>query len=190
MRFRDIEKHIVLGSRYLSFAAVMGSLAGSVLMFFLGLFNIYRAFAEGLQVPTNEEDDTGFGSEAVISVIEGLDRFLIAIVLLYFAYGVYSLFLHPDSTQRELALPEWLKVKQIGQLKQVVAEVIIVVLFVLFLRVALQAFHSPNATLEWNQLATLLVLPVSVFLLACALWMVQLHPKSTSDKDDTRQDDG
>ena len=87
MRFRDIEKHIVLGSRYLSLAAVMGSLAGSVLMFFLGLFNIYRAFAEGLQVPTNEEDDTGFGSEAVISVIEGLDRFLIAIVLLYFAYG-------------------------------------------------------------------------------------------------------
>lgn len=157
-------------------------------MFFLGLYNIYRAFAEGLRVP--EEDDTAFGSEAVISVIEGLDRFLIAIVLLYFAYGVYSLFLHPESSQRELALPDWLKVKQIGQLKQVVAEVIIVVLFVLFLRVALQAFHSPTAAFEWNQLASLLVLPVSVLLLASALRLVQLHPKSRSEREDDDSDPG
>lgn len=185
MNFPEIERRIVLGSRYLSIAAVIGSLAGSVLMFFLGLFNIYRAFAEGLRVPDQNEDDTAFGSEAVISVIEGLDRFLIAIVLLYFAYGVYSLFLHPESSQRQLALPDWLKVKQIGQLKQVVAEVIIVVLFVLFLRVALQAFHSPNAGFDWNQIATLLVLPVSVFLLACALRMVQLHPKGRDEDSDT-----
>lgn len=169
----------------MSIAAVIGSLAGSVLMFFLGLYNIYRAFAEGLRVPDKEENDTAFGSEAVISVIEGLDRFLIAIVLLYFAYGVYSLFLHPESSQRELALPDWLKVKQIGQLKQVVAEVIIVVLFVLFLRVALQAFHSSDTVFEWKQLATLMVLPISVFLLACALRMVQLHPKPRSDPPDS-----
>jgi len=172
----------------MSIAAVIGSLAGSVLMFFLGLYNIYRAFAEGLQVP-EEEDATAFGSEAVISVIEGLDRFLIAIVLLYFAYGVYSLFLHPESSQRELALPDWLKVKQVGQLKQVVAEVIIVVLFVLFLRVALQAFHSSDAVFAWKQLATLMVLPVSVFLLACALRMVQLHPKPRTDPDETADAD-
>ncbi|KZY36247.1 hypothetical protein A3731_02230 [Roseovarius sp. HI0049] len=188
MKLADMERRIVLSSRYMSIAAVIGSLAGSVLMFFLGLYNIYRAFAEGLQVP-EEEDATAFGSEAVISVIEGLDRFLIAIVLLYFAYGVYSLFLHPESSQRELALPDWLKVKQVGQLKQVVAEVIIVVLFVLFLRVALQAFHSSDAVFAWKQLATLMVLPVSVFLLACALRMVQLHPKPRTDPDETADAD-
>lgn len=182
LKFADFEKRIVFSSRYLSVAAVIGSLAGSVLMFFLGLYNIYRAFSEGLRVPDKAQEETGFGAEAVISVIESLDRFLIAIVLLYFAYGVYSLFLHPESSQRELALPDWLKVKQIGQLKQVVAEVIIVVLFVLFLRVALQAFDTPNAAFEWNQLATLLVLPVSVFLLAGALRMVQLHPKPDEEE--------
>lgn len=151
-------------------------------MFFLGLFNMYRAFAEGLRIPEEKQDETRFGAQAVISVIEGLDRFLIAIVLLYFAYGVYSLFLHPERSERELALPDWLKVKSIGQLKQVVAEVIIVVLFVLFLRVALQAFLSPSAVFEWNQIATLLVLPVSVCLLAFALRMVQLHPKPSRDE--------
>ena len=178
MKFQNIERRIVLGTRFLSIAAVIGSLAGSVLMFFLGLFNIYRAYAEGLRLP--DEDDGRFGAAAVISVIEGLDRFLIAIVLLYFAYGVHTLFLHPDRSQKELALPEWLRVKQIGQLKQVVAEVIIVILFVLFLRLSLQAFTSPNVSLSWEQIASLLILPVSIVLLALALRFVELHPKPPS----------
>lgn len=175
MKLRDLERNIVVSSRYLTVFAVFGSLAGSVLMFFLGLFNIYLAFAGGLRISLDE--DESFGAQAVISVIEALDRFLIAIVLLYFAYGVYTLFLHPEETEEDLALPEWLKIRQIGQLKQVVAEVIIVILLVLFLRLALQAFHSETTTLEALQIATLMVLPVSVLLLALALRFVQLHPK-------------
>jgi uncharacterized membrane protein YqhA len=166
---------MIVSSRYLTVLAVIGSLAGSVLMFFLGLYNIYLAFVGGLRFPLDEAES--FGAEAVISVIEALDRFLIGIVLLYFAYGVYTLFLHPEEPEEDLALPEWLKVRQIGQLKQVVAEVIIVILLVLFLRLALQAFHSDTTTLEPMQIATLIVLPVSVLFLALALWFVQLHPK-------------
>jgi len=172
---RDLERNIIVSSRYLTVLAVFGSLAGSVLMFLLGLYNIYLAFAGGFRIPLEEGES--FGAEAVISVIEALDRFLIAIVLLYFAYGVYTLFLHPEEPEEDLALPEWLKVRQIGQLKQVVAEVIIVILLVLFLRLALQAFHSEDATLEPSQIATLIVLPVSILFLALALWFVQLHPK-------------
>lgn len=113
----------------------------------------------------------------MINVIEGLDRFLIAIVLLYFAYGVYSLFIHPERHETELALPAWLQVKQIGQLKQVVAEVIIVILFVLFLRVALQVYQRPDVSMSWTQIATFLMLPVCTVLLALALKLVELHPK-------------
>lgn len=164
-------------------------------MFFLGLYNIFLAFAGGFQISLDQGDS--FGAEAVISVIEALDRFLIAIVLLYFAYGVYTLFLHPQEPEEDLALPEWLKVRQIGQLKQVVAEVIIVILLVLFLRLALQAFHREDATLEPTQIATLLVLPLSVLFLALALWFVQLHPKQKAEhrvghkskQDDAREED-
>ena len=156
MKITDIERRIVVSSRYLTSLAVIGSLAGAVLMFLLGIYNIGRAFAEG---------------------VEGLDRFLIAIVLLYFGYGVYTLFLHPEESEKELNLPQWLQVKQIGQLKQVVAEVIIVVLLVLFLRLALQAFHSPDVALIPTQIATLMILPVSILLLSLALYFVELHPK-------------
>ena len=115
MKLRDFERKVIVSTRYLTVIAVFGSLAGSVLMFLLGLFNIGKAFAEGLSIPTG--DDESFGAASVISVIEGLDRFLIAIVLLYFGYGVYTLFLHPEESEEGLALPQWLQVKQIGQLK-------------------------------------------------------------------------
>lgn len=171
---RAFERRIVVSSRFFTLFAVFGSLAGSILMFSLGLYNVYEAFRYGLQ----GTDEAGpFGTSAVIRIIEGLDRFLIAIVLLYFAYGVYSLFIHPEESEEELALPKWLRVKQIGQLKQVVAEVIIVILFVLFLRVALQSFQDPNVELSWLQVATFALLPVCTTLLALALRLVELHPK-------------
>jgi uncharacterized membrane protein YqhA len=177
LNLRELERRVVVASRFLSVIAVFGSLAGSILMFLLGAYNIYEAFAHGLIV---EDDAPGaFGTAAVISVIEGLDRFLIGIVLLYFAYGVFSLLIHPEEGERELALPQWLQVRQIGQLKQVVAEVIVVVLFVLFLRVALQAYNAPGDTLTWLQIASLGILPVSIALLALALRLVELHPKPT-----------
>ena len=101
MGFRKVERSIVVGSRFMSVIAVLGSLAGSALMFFLGAFNIYEAFADGLLVQQGHEDDQ-FGTAAVISTIEALDRFLIATVLLYFAYGVYALLLHPGESEATL----------------------------------------------------------------------------------------
>lgn len=156
--------------------AVIGSLCGSVLMFAQGVRNIYDAYASAWR-GTYEADSPPKGAASVISVIESLDRFLIAIVLLYFAYGVYSLFIHPEEDETDLALPAWLRVGQIGQLKQVVAEVIIVVLLVLFLRIALEAFQVPRTEMSWQQMATFVLLPVCTALLAVSLRLVQLHPK-------------
>ena len=188
MDLRQLERRIIVGSRFMSIVAVAGSLAGSALMFLIGLFNIIEAFVDGLRVGEGEAAE--FGTSAVISVIEGLDRFLIAIVLLYFSYGVYSLFIHPGEPEERLALPRWLQVKQIGQLKQVVAEVIIVILLVLFLRVALQTFTGPGQEMSWMQIASLALLPVSIALLAWALRMVELHPKPPSRQRPDGDDDG
>ncbi|MCU0504120.1 MAG: YqhA family protein [Anaerolineae bacterium] len=172
---RTIERRIVVSSRFFTLVAVFGSLAAAGLMFFLGLYNVYEAFRFGV---TGAESSLPLGTAAVISVIEALDRFLIAIVLLYFSFGVYSLFIHPEQPGEILALPQWLQVRQIGQLKQVVAEVIIVILFVLFLRVALQTFQKTDVVFTWITLGTLLVLPLCTVLLALALRLVQLHPKT------------
>jgi uncharacterized membrane protein YqhA len=179
VKLREFERRVVIGSRFLTIAAVLGSLGGSLLMFFLGLVNIFEAFRYGMHVALNTDMTIPPEAAAVISVIEALDRFLIAIVLLYFAYGVYSLFVR-EQQEPELSIPQWLRVQHIGQLKQVVAEVIIVVLFVLFLRVALRAFQDPDLSLTWVQVAAFLLLPVATALLSLSLRLVALHPKPSS----------
>jgi uncharacterized membrane protein YqhA len=184
MRIRDLERRIVVGSRFLAFIAVAGSLAGAALMFCLGALNVYMAFRHGLAA--SPEGTAPFGMHAVISLVEALDRFLIAIVMLYFTYGVYSLFIHPEVPEETLALPAWLRIGQIGQLKQVVAELILIVLFVLFLRQALETFATHTASLDWPALATLLVLPVSAVLLALSLRLVEFHPKGRANDDPER----
>jgi uncharacterized membrane protein YqhA len=167
-------------------SAVVGSLAGSILMFFLGLYDIFLAFERGLTAMAEDLAEGSPGALAVINVIEGLDRFLIAIVLLYFAYGVYSLFIRPEEalheSKEELALPGWMRITEVGQLKQVVAELIVVIIFVLFLRVALQVFQSSDLSLNWQQIFTLLLLPACTTLLGIALKLIELHPKPSQKR--------
>lgn len=172
---RQIERTVIVSTRFFTIIAVFGSLVGSILMFCLGIFNIYDAFRSVFDPPA--DGGPMFGATAVIGVIESLDRFLIAIVLLYFAYGVYSLFIHPEESEEKLALPSWLRAGNVGQLKQVVAELIVVILFVLFLRQAFEAFSDADHLLSWNEIAALAVLPVSAMLLGITLKLIALHPK-------------
>ncbi|MCU0790032.1 MAG: YqhA family protein [Nitratireductor sp.] len=175
MNFRQIERNIIVASRFFTVLAALGSLAGSLLMFGLGVLSIVRAYGPGSTFETTTVHDFSMG--AVINVIEALDRFLIGIVLLYFAYGVYSLFIHPGEPKERIAIPDWLRVREIGQLKQVVAELILVIIFVLFLRAVLEAFSRPRIVEDWLALASLALLPASGMLLALALRLVELHPK-------------
>ncbi len=176
-----VEGGLISFSKALASMAVAGSLAGAVLMFGLGLTNIYEAYAvwiPSLGIHTGEDTVVVPRSAfSMIRVIEALDRFLIAIVLLYFGFGVYSLFIRPQVVDEETEVPSLLHVEQVGELKQVVAEVIIVILFVLFLRTALQIFHNAAVELSWQQIGMLLVLPVCTALLSLSLKLVELHPK-------------
>ena len=97
---------------------------------------------------------------------------------------MYALFIHPDTREEERALPAWLRVRQVGQLKQVVAELIVVILFVVFLRQALRSYAGPDTILEWDEIATLALLPASTVMLGLALKLVELHPKSKGSRAD------
>lgn len=171
------ERRLLYGTRLVTLVAVISSFTGSLLMFWLGLANTWRAFV------TQVRDSDGplpADDLAVIYLIGALDRFLIAIVLMFFGYGIYVLFVRPEATSIQLGLPQWLHVESIGQLKQTLAEVIIIVLFVLFLRVALETFAAGPPAFEWKGMLGFLVLPLAIALLAAGLKMAQLHPKPPS----------
>lgn len=174
MNLRTIERKLAIAARMTTFFAVVASSAGASLMIIIGL----RETMEAILAQLEPGGSTLPAADATaIHLISSLDRFLMAIVLLYFAYGIYGLFVRPGESARDLGVPQWLTVEGIGQLKQTLAEVIVVVLFVLFLRVALETFIAQGPDLTWLAVARLLVLPVAIFLLSAALKLAELHPK-------------
>ncbi len=178
MYTRNIERKVAIGARLITLLAVLASTLGSIVMILIGIEDSVAA------VRIHFGADAGVlpsGDATAIRIISALDRFLMAIVLLYFAYGIYMLFVRPDSPAEDLGIPRWLRVEGIGQLKQTVAEVIVVVLFVLFLRVAVETYVAQGPELSWQGLLKLLTLPLSILFLAASLKLAELHPKSKSD---------
>lgn len=177
MKFNDFEKAVFWATRLTTLVAVVASLGGALLMFYIGAENTVAAFSQQFGAQPEPVEGLPEDEATVISLMVALDNFLIGVVLLFFAYGVYGLFVRPDFNSRDLGLPEWMHVEQIGQLKQTIAEVIIVVLFVLFLRIALQTFQSGVGEPSLGRIGGFLMLPVSILVLAGALRLVELHPK-------------
>ena len=83
-----------------------------------------------------------------------------------FAYGIAIGFVFSLPKGYGQRLPNWMKVEGVGQLKATLAEVVIVVLIVIFARVVTVELSRP---FEWP----MLVLPASIFLIATALRMIE-----------------
>lgn len=169
------ERRIAVGARWLTILAVLATSVGALLMILIGLQETALAFRVQF-LP--EPGPLPASHASAVHLIGALSRFVMAIVLLYFAFGIYLLFVRPDQSVEHLGVPRWLHVEGIGQLKQTLAEAILVVLFVLFLRIAVETFLAQGLDFAWKQMVTLLILPLAIFLLAAALKLAELHPKS------------
>ena len=94
-------------------------------------------------------------------VIEALGSFLLAFVLLVFAYSTYFLFVHDEvdeERQKRIRMPAWLQVEDLDEMKQVLLRVIMVLLSVYLL----QLVFVEGTDLAW----TTLILPASIVAIA------------------------
>lgn len=101
--------------------------------------------------------------QALITVIESVDAFLISIALLVFSMGVYNLFIGglTQAQEADATTAGVFRIRSIGRLKQVLMEVIMVILAVLFLKELL----LNEDQLYW----AMLVVPAAVALIALAM---------------------
>ena len=152
--------------RYISLIAIICSLIGSLLLFIIGAWKTYNAiqiiFFDYIPKGSEHLHST---DNATIYLMKSLDTFLIALALFIFAYGVFTLFIskrndNDDGTLKLISIPN------IGHLKNILSEVIIIILFVIFLEVIIENIHN----LKWE----FLIIPVSVLLLALALKFLKL----------------
>jgi uncharacterized membrane protein YqhA len=159
----------VFRARYLSVVAVIFGAVGAVLMFVVGAVTTIDAVVTYF----GGHEDKAFSSDAALSatveVVSALDQFLLGLVLLVFAFGVYSLWVVADSAtwaeQRDrLHAPDWLNVSSVTDLKVKLLEVVAVLLAVLFLKGVLK-----NPVTEWSDL----VVPIAVVLFALTVWLIR-----------------
>ena len=154
--------------RYISIIAVFCSLFGSVLMFLIGIHRTYQAFAYffNLEAISSTLGRERLGALATGSIIKSVDAFLIGLVLLIFAYGVYTLFIRKIELEEKVVF-HWLEISSITSLKTLLAELIIIILFVKFLDVVIISIDK----LTWE----ILILPASILLLALSLKFLEQH---------------
>lgn len=160
--------------RYISWTAIIGSLLGSLLLFIVGALKIINAFRVVIfnYIPENKAH-LHPADIATTYLIKSLDTFLIALVLFIFAHGVYTLFISNKIYDDGNGVLKWIRTPNIGHLKNVLAEVIVIILFVKFLEVVFVNIDN----LKWE----ILILPASIVLLALGLKFLSLN-KEDIDK--------
>ena len=105
-------------------------------------------------------------NQSITYVVQAIDAFLIAMVLLVFSSGVFSLFVS-DKPVAELHSSKRFGISSLGELKRSLAELVVIVLMVKFLEEALVTSDS----FDWFTL----ILPASILALAVAVRVINLQ---------------
>lgn len=126
------------------------------------------AFAYGAAVfidslPGTIEKPVPVGSKLGLFLIE-IDLFLIGATLIIAAFGFYELFISKiDPGERRFALPRWLEMRDLNDLKARVISMLILVAGVSFVEVVLN-FHNGLDTLYLGASVALVIAALTVFL--------------------------
>ena len=157
--------HPVTSLRFIALLPVVFGATSAALMAVVGAGKSIKAFQvyffgaslSGPQVPAHLD----VSDQAMITVIEAVDAFLISIALLVFSIGVYKLFIAKSQQDIDEGVARVFRISSVAGLKQVLMEVIMVILAVLFLKELL----LNEDQLYW----AMLVIPAAVALIALAM---------------------
>ena len=150
-------------ARLIGGVIVIALMIGAIIMIGIGGWYTWEAIASLLgrgHAPAHVSPELG----AKLALLEAVDNFLFALVMMYFAYGTYFLVVRKEPPSKDHPLPDWLMVKNVGQMKKTLLEVIILVLAVMFLQVGL----AQETELRW----VILVFPISIVALALAVKII------------------
>ncbi|GAQ84557.1 hypothetical protein KFL_001940140 [Klebsormidium nitens] len=145
-RLKKVEstiERVIFDCRFFALMGVVGSLIGSFLCFVKGCFYVYKAIIAAAFDVTH-----GLNSyKVVLKLIEALDTYLVATVMLIFGMGLYELFVNEleavattDSVVgcksnlfglfRLRERPKWLQINGLDALKEKLGHVIVMILLV------------------------------------------------------------
>ena len=134
------------GSRFMVIMAVVFGLIGAVALFIVASFDIYDTAKLVFNVYIHHEHPEHFHELVVGGIIGAVDLYLIGVVMLLFAFGLYELFISDIDIAREDEEREnkILSIQNLDQLKDKISKVIVMVLVVgFFKKVGLASYTTP-----------------------------------------------
>ena len=121
-------------SRFIVLLAVIFGLIGAITLFAVASFDVYDTAKYVINTYLNHAHPEHFHEEVVGGIIGAVDLYLIGVVMLLFAFGLYELFISDidiakEDEERENKI---LAIHSLDQLKDKISKVIVMVLVVSF----------------------------------------------------------
>jgi uncharacterized membrane protein YqhA len=165
MKIETLFEKVLWHSRLVVLIPVMASLVVSFAMFYVSTVDVGTLMGHILHYP----DSAGAGrmalrSTIVAHVVEVVDGYLLATIMLIFALGLYELFVSRiEAAEGSEFASRLLLIRSLDDLKDRLTKVVLVILVVKFFEYALQ--------LEFEVPLDLLWLALGVMLVSAALWL-------------------
>lgn len=127
---------------FVLFPVVFG-LIGAIILFIVASVDIFEVLVYTLDVYLNGLHPENFHEEIVSKIIGAVDLYLIAVVMLIFAFGLYELFISKiDAAENSKSGNNILAIHSLDQLKDKIAKVIVMVLIVSFFQKVLHTNYD------------------------------------------------
>jgi uncharacterized membrane protein YqhA len=174
--FRIVEKafeQLLWSSRLVVLVAVLASLAVSMIMFYVASVDAYQLVGQALEYHVQAAHDAAARLELrtmiVAHVVEIVDGYLLAAIMLIFGLGLYELFISRiDVAEKSDLASRVLLIRSLDDLKDRLAKVVLLILVVKFFEYALH--------LQVHKAHELLYLAGGIVLVAAALYLSHAKP--------------
>jgi len=153
--------------------AVIFGLLGAIILFIVASVDIYEVLTYTFDVYINGLHPKDFHEVIVSKIIGAVDLYLIAIVMLIFAFGIYELFISKiEAAENKETGNNILAISSLDQLKDKIAKVIIMVLVVGFFQ---RVLH-----MDYTSALEMLYFAISIMVLAIGLFFLGKVGKNES----------
>ncbi len=156
-----IFEKLIWNYRFIVLIAVIALLISTAISFYFGIIHT----REAIHLTSTPLVDANY---ILVYLISSLDDFLLGIVLLIIAFGIYELFISPiDPMEEQEHIPQWLKFHSLDELKSTLSKLLIIILIVYFFKTAIvMKFETPQS---------LLYLAGGILLVAIANYLSHRH---------------
>lgn len=159
-------------SRLVVYAAVICSMLAAFALFYVTVVEVYYTLAHLAHYASLDDVARGeLRADTVAHIVGSVDGFLLAIVLLIFAFGIYELFISEIDCAKDERSSKVLIIESLDDLKSRLASVILMILVVIFFEHAIH--FQPHGIMD------LLYFAVAISLISLALYLLHKSHEHT-----------